>query len=934
MVSASSNYLQPFTVFCEPRGGGRGRGPPRRPEREEKPEIDPNNPTLQPVPRGSRYGRTGEKTQLMVNSYAAELQLRNPEMFHYDLKFGQEKEVKTRGGRGGRRGRGGGRGEPQKKFEIKWDEKSPPMPICLRVVKKIEENESGALHGAKLAHDGKANVYTSTDPGWGQNEFTVQLDGETRKVQFRLVGKVNRDHVESFMKGTSTEIPQRAVQCIDTILRTQPLRTMIYTGKVFTMDTEGIERIPLGQGCEAWATFYQAFKAQDSGFHISFDVGCSAFYKQQSVYDFAVEILTGRSMEERQGNDPFPSGISVEDLHRLNNEIRGLRVVAAYQPVDERRPKAVKKITSKNAFEQEIEEGKGTVAAYFESINEQLRYPQLPCLDIGSGKSGSQFYPLEKALICGGQQRKRQMTDEMHERMVKASARDPTVRTRHIEAMLAKVNQITGPFLDSFGVKVNTSPVTVQGRILKPPQIEFRNEWLNVADPGGEDLSWSIKGREFAFINGELDNWGVLVLASLTKPQVLKFIQAMITTATAAGMTVKKPRIEFGFMETAATDLMATYNKCNADLKPGERKCRLILVIKEDARAEDYNQIKNIGETHLGIPTQCVVGSNAREPKELYCRNVLLKMNAKLGGVNWRIGQSCFNSISNRFGNTGLRYMIVGLSITHPPAMGNRPDTPSVATAVASLDPTCGEWAGVYRKQASTEDGIADAGKLVGDLLAQFHDRHGFLPENLLIYREGVSDGQFARVRAEEINRIYDEAEKIATTRMQEGYKPKIAFIVMQKKHNTRFFPVSGERSDPTNNCVPGTVVDRTIAHSVNYDFYLIAHNSVQGTARPIRYTLLKDDFNFEPDEIQTLTYHLCFTFCRSTRSISIVPAVAYAELLSTRIRAYLSARQSVSGTLGKQYYGPNVPDSISDDKPSLYTKTGNDGRCKMDIYS
>lgn len=173
-------------------------------------------------------------------------------------------------------------------------------------------------------------------------------------------------------------------------------------------------------------------------------------------------------------------------------------------------------------METEVEEGsgKGNVAADFESINARLRYPQLPCIDIGSGKDGSQFYPLEKALICSGQQRKRQMTEEMHDRMVKSAARDPTVRTRHIEAMQAKVNQITRPFLDSFGVKENTSAVKVQGRILKPPQIEFRNEWLNVEDPGGEDLSWSIKNRKFAFINGELDNWGVLVLSSVTKPQV------------------------------------------------------------------------------------------------------------------------------------------------------------------------------------------------------------------------------------------------------------------------------------------------------------------------------------------------------------------------------------------------------------------------------
>lgn len=108
----------------------------------------------------------------------------------------------------------------------------------------------------------------------------------------------------------------------------------------------------------------------------------------------------------------------------------------------------------------------------------------------------------------------------------------------------------------------------------------------------------------------------------------------MITTAMAAGMTVREPKIEFGFMETVARDLIATYAKCNEGLKPEDRNCRIIMVIKEDSRAEDYNRIKNIGETYLGIPAQCVVSSHAREPTELCCRNVLLKKNAELGGVN------------------------------------------------------------------------------------------------------------------------------------------------------------------------------------------------------------------------------------------------------------------------------------------------------------
>ena len=49
----------------------------------------------------------------------------------------------------------------------------------------------------------------------------------------------------------------------------------------------------------------------------------------------------------------------------------------------------------------------------------------------------------------------------------------------------------------------------------------------------------------------------------------------------------------------------------------------------------------------------------------------------------------------------------------------------------------------------------------------------------------------------------------------------------------------------------------------------------IQGTSRPSHYHVLWDDNHFDADELQQLTYQLCHTYVRCTRSVSI-PAPAY----------------------------------------------------------
>lgn len=79
------------------------------------------------------------------------------------------------------------------------------------------------------------------------------------------------------------------------------------------------------------------------------------------------------------------------------------------------------------------------------------------------------------------------------------------------------------------------------------------------------------------------------------------------------------------------------------------------------------------------------------------------------------------------------------------------------------------------------------------------------------------------------------------------------------------------------------------------------AHKGLQGTARPAHYVVIKDELNFEQDQLEQFTHKMCYLFNRATKAVSICPPAYYADLLCERGRMYLystlNENQSASGS-------------------------------------
>lgn len=236
-----------------------------------------------------------------------------------------------------------------------------------------------------------------------------------------------------------------------------------------------------------------------------------------------------------------------------------------------------------------------------------------------------------------------------------------------------------------------------------------------------------------------------------------------------------------------------------------------------------YNVVKTLGDVEFGYPTVCVVRKNFTKERgqDQFFANVALKVNLKMGGVNHKLRDDV--SII-KDGKT----MVVGYDVTHPTNLsGNAENLPSLVGLVASVDKALGQWPAAAWAQAGRVEMLSEAleAKFVERLRLWQKFNQNRLPENIIIFRDGVSEGQFSQVLDKELPFIRGACKSTYPA----NKSPKISIIVSVKRHQTRFYPTDKAHMTNSRNIMNGTVVDRGVTQAHIWDFFLTAHQALQG---------------------------------------------------------------------------------------------------------
>ncbi|XP_077077702.1 protein argonaute-1 isoform X1 [Siphateles boraxobius] len=822
--------------------------------------VGPYPPPLQQVfqaPRRPGMGTVGKPIKLLANYF--EVEIPKMDVFHYEV-------------------------------DIKPDK--CPRRVNREVVEYMVQHFKPQLFGdRKPVYDGKKNIYTvlALPIGSEKVDFEVTIPGEGKdrifKVSIRWLAKVSWRLLQETLVSGRLQVPLESVQALDVAMR--HLASMRYTpvGRSFFSPPEGYYH-PLGGGREVWFGFHQSVRPAMWKMMLNIDVSATAFYKAQPVIEFMCEVLDIRNIDEQ------PKTLTDSQRVRFTKEIKvfprwtfpGLKVEVTHCGQMKRKYRVcnvTRRPASHQTFPLQLESGQTvecTVAQYFkQKYNLQLKYPHLPCLQVGQEQKHT-YLPLEVCNIVAGQRCIKKLTDNQTSTMIKATARSAPDRQEEISRLMKNANFNLDPYIQEFGIKVKDDMAEVTGRVLPAPILQYGGRNRAIATPN--QGVWDMRGKQF--YNGiEIKVWAIACFApqKQCREEVLKnFTDQLRKISKDAGMPIQGQPCFCKYAQGAdSVEPMFRH------LKNTYSGLQLIIVILP-GKTPVYAEVKRVGDTLLGMATQCVQVKNVVKTSPQTLSNLCLKINVKLGGINNILVPHQRSAVFQQ------PVIFLGADVTHPPAGDGK--KPSITAVVGSMDAHPSRYCATVRVQRPRQEIIEDLSYMVRELLIQFYKSTRFKPTRIIFYRDGVPEGQLPQILHYELLAIRD-----ACIKLEKDYQPGITYIVVQKRHHTRLFCADkSERIGKSGNIPAGTTVDTSITHPFEFDFYLCSHAGIQGTSRPSHYYVLWDDNRFTADELQILTYQLCHTYVRCTRSVSIPAPAYYARLVAFRARYHLVDKEHDSG--------------------------------------
>ncbi len=532
--------------------------------------------------------------------------------------------------------------------------------------------------------------------------------------------------------------------------------------------------------------------------------------------------------------------------------------------------------------------------------------------------------------VLPGQPANAQLSPDQTAAMIKFAVRRPGDNMASIVADgLRTAGLGADGALARLGMAAGTGLITVPGRVLASPRILYGQTKTTTAPAANG--SWNMVPRgapPHKFTRAAaLQRWAWLYVdmggrypraATFTQDSLPQVAGAMARVLQECGMAVAAAcceRLQLPGADADADDaaLAGVFARMAATA------AQLVVVVLPATPVPLYNRIKQLGDVRHGVQTVCVVGSKLAKPQgqDQYLRNVALKINLKMGGHNQAVDGASLGPVAEG------RTMVVGIDVTHP-SPGSAAHAPSVAAMVASVSGDAaqlGQWPGVLSVQArARQEMVSELGAMLESRLRLWRGKA--LPDNILVYRDGVSEGQYQLVVADELPQLRAACRRRYPADAQKRGLPRITLVVVGKRHHTRFYPDATRLdadADRSANTKAGTVVDRGVTDARAWDFFLQAHAALQGTVRPGHYVVLLDEIfraaaaHSAADRLQAVTQALCYVFGRATKAVSLCAPAYYADILCERARCYLSSVFDESSSVGGGSVSANAAASHQD---------------------
>ncbi|KAJ7664974.1 ribonuclease H-like domain-containing protein [Mycena rosella] len=781
----------------------------------------------------------------------------------------------------------------------------------MHLVSKLQAEEPG-IFTPPAVYDGQRKMYAIHELDLGNTgSKDVVLDAMVYEIWVQRVGQsIDTSVLHRFVAGTQSQNSSVTVarQALDVALRMTPLTTLKIGNNRQIFYVPSLAK-PIGLGVVLCRGFFQSLRPAPYRLLVNVDIHTRAVYLPGPLVDLAREYIETHNLRTAPEHKwrrlaQFITGIRVEwPVNGSGHMVRTVKGLSKHG-------------ANRESFTRRGDGRTQTIAQYFnEVLNRPLRHPDLPCVQVGRPDAGrGALVPMELCVVLPDQRLHTGVPDKVAREYVNFSARPPNERLQLVETGLQALGSGQSEYVRQFGITVQPSVLSTNARVLNPPILRYRPA------PGSREAPtalpkkgyWNMKGKHF-YKPATIESWALLNLDP-THPQAGPFlrtiVQRFVNGCRDAGIIVVQPTPAVIMHRDSQLDVLEQLNQAEQQCvqASGQKPSLLFVVLPNTNQQGMYETVKHWGDVMRGIPTQCM--------KEKYCSksdppywlaqcwlNVAHKVNVKLGGINTVLDHGV-----PLLGDSQNGTMVMAKSVQG-----------SYAAVVSSVDSHASKYVATLRAQKQQEM-ISDLGDMTARLLALYmayrrekeNIRSNAAPKRIIFFRDGVSEEQFPAILQEELPEIQAVCNSLKIP-------PKITVVVVGKRHHLRFFDQE-KLLDDEKNCVAGTVIDRDVVHPTEFDYFLQSHyhGAPRGTVRPAHYSVLYDENNLSPDDMQSLSFALCHVYARSNRAVSIPAPVHYADRVCTRWKIHFNP-----GTSGGQVEGPADNDSPSPERSSIEAQQG-----------
>ncbi|NXH16862.1 PIWL1 protein, partial [Bucco capensis] len=409
-------------------------------------------------------------------------------------------------------------------------------------------------------------------------------------------------------------------------------------------------------------------------------------------------------------------------------------------------------------------------------------------------------------------------------------------------------NKDTQKELQNWGVNFDSNGLPLSGRVVQAEKIcQSRNVFQY--NPQFADWSKETRGAPLTYPK-PMNNW-LLIYTGRNSGNANTLLQNLFKVTPSLGI-----KMNMATMIEVDDRTEAYLRALQQSITPDTN---IVLCVLSAPRKDKYDAIKKYLCTECPIPSQCVLARTLSKPQAAMsvATRIALQMNCKMGGELWTVEIPL------------ERVMIVGIDCYHDTLTGKQ----SVAAFVASLNKTMTRWFSrcvVHGRGQEIVDGLKVC---LQSALKEWYKWNKCLPSRIVVYRDGVGDGQLSALVDYEVPQFLASLKSIG-----QDYNPRLTVVVVKKRVNTRFFAQYGETFK---NPPPGTVVDVEVTRQQWYDFFIVSQTVRNGCVLPTHYNVVYDSSSLLPDHMQRLTYKLCHMYYNWSGVIRVPAPCQYAHKLA-----------------------------------------------------